>query len=218
MHQKRNNIKKFFPIARKGTKYVAVADHNQNDSIPLIVVMRDILKFVQNKKELKKSLNEKQISVNNKLIRETNYPVCLFDIVSLSNGKKYQALLSENKKMTFEEISDKEAKTKVYKVLNKKMLAGKQIQLNLSHGKNILSKEKVNTGDSIVLNIEDNKIVKIIPLEKGKHAFVIEGKHIGAQGKIEEIMERGGKTLAKISSDGERINVWVKNLIVMEKI
>ncbi len=216
MYQKRNNIKKFFPIPRKGTKYVAVASHNQNDSIPLIVVVRNILKLVQNKKELKKVLNEKQIKINNKIIRETNYPVCLFDVITLASGKSYRALLSENRKMIFNEVPEKEAKTKVYKVEGKKMLSGKQMQLNLSHGKNVLSKEKVNIGDSVVLNMEDNKIVKIIVLEKGKHAYVTEGKHIGQQGKIEELMERGGKKLAKISVGKERINVWVKNLIVME--
>ena len=216
MYLKRNNIRKFFPIPRKGTKYVAVASHNKKDSIPLIVVMRDILKLVQNKKELKKALNEKQIKVNNKIIREINYPVCLFDVISLVSGKSYRVLLSKNRKIVFNETADKEAKTKVYKVEGKKMLSGKQIQLNLSHGKNILSKEKVNIGDSVVLNIEDNKIVKIIALEKGKHAYVTEGKHIGQQGKIEELMERGGKKLAKINIGKEKLNVWVKNLIVME--
>jgi small subunit ribosomal protein S4e len=216
MYQKRNNIKKFFSIPKKGTKYVAVASHNKNKSVPLIVVIRDILKLVKNKKELKSILNEKQIKINNKEIREINYPICLFDVLTLVNGKNYRALLSKEKKMIFSEINEKEAKTKVYKVESKKMLSKKQIQLNLSQGKNILSKEKVNIGDSIVLNLEDNKIIKVIAMEKGKHAYVTQGKHIGQQGKIDELMERGGKKLAKISSDSERINVWVKNLIVTD--
>jgi small subunit ribosomal protein S4e len=216
MYQKRNNIKKFFSIPKKGTKYVAVASHNKNKSVPLIVVIRDILKLVKNKKELKSILNEKQIKINNKEIREINYPICLFDVLTLVNGKSYRALLSKEKKMIFSEINEKESKTKVYKVESKKMLSKKQIQLNLSQGKNILSKEKVNIGDSIILNLEDNKIIKVIAMEKGKHAYVTQGKHIGQQGKIDELMERGGKKLAKISSDSERINVWVKNLIVTD--
>lgn len=226
MHLKRNNIKKFFPIARKGTKYVARSDHSKNSSIPLVVAMRDILKLVKNKKELKKTLNEKHIKINGKIIRETNYPLELFDILTLNSGKNYRALLTKQKKINFEEIKEKEASTKVFKVLNKKVLAGKLIQLNLTNGKNIISKEKVNTGDSIVLDMNGNKILKIINLEKGKHAFVTEGKHAGEEGKIEELIERGGKKLAKINvggskgedkSSGTKINVWVKNLIVMEK-
>jgi len=84
------------------------------------------------------------------------------------------------------------------------------------HGKNIISKEKAKTGDSVVLNLKDNKIIKIIPMEKEKEVFVIKGKHAGHRGKISEIMERGGKSIAKIISDEGKVNVWIKNIIVIE--
>tara|TARA_Y100000310_G_C20670727_1_gene810117 strand:+ start:831 stop:1481 length:651 start_codon:yes stop_codon:yes gene_type:complete len=212
---KRQKIGKFWPIARKGTKYVARSTHDQHNSIPLIVVMRDILKIVRNKKELKRSLNEKQILINNKEIRETNYPINLFDIVNFVN-KNYRASLSENKKMIFEEISDKEAETKVYKIISRKLLSKNKIQLNLMQGKNILSDEKAKTGDSVVLNLKENKIEKIIPMEKGKTGFALKGKHMGSVGEIVEIMERGGKSIAKIKSKDGNINVWVKNIIVIK--
>ena len=217
MHLKRSNVEKFWPVARKGTRFLARPSHNQSDSLPLVVVMRDMFKFVNNKKELQRIIYEKQILVNNKLIHETNYPLGLFDIISLPKfNKNYRAVFSENKKMIFEEISDKETKTKILKVINKKMLPSKKIQLNLMHGWNLISKEKVNVGDSVIVNLEDKKIIRIIPLEKGKNVFVIKGKHMGKNGKIEDIMVRGGKKLVKILSNGEKINVWTKNIIVIE--
>ncbi len=215
MHLKRNNMPKFWSIPRKGTKYLALASHNKNESLPLIIVLRDIFKIVENKKENKKIINEKQIKINNKEIRDTNYPVCLFDVLTLANGKSYKTLLSGNKKMVFEDVSGKDSEIKIFKVINKKILSDKTTQLNLMHGKNIISKEKVNTGDSIVFNFKENKIVKVIPMEKGKEAFITEGKHAGHKGKIEDIMSRGGKKLAKISSGKGRINVWTKNIIVI---
>jgi small subunit ribosomal protein S4e len=211
----RNNIEKFWPIERKGTKYLAVASHNKKDSIPLLVVMRDILKTVRNKKELKKIIHEKQIKINHKEIRETNYPISLFDVLTLGN-KNYQAILSEHKKIKFNEVSDKDSETKIFKIINKKLISGNKIQLNLMHGKNLISSEKANTGDSVLLSLKDNKIIKVIPMEKGKNAFVIQGKHTGIKGKIEELMIRGGKSLAKISSEKEKINVWTKNIVVIE--
>lgn len=234
MHLKRNNMPKFWAIPRKGTKYLAVASHNKTESLPLITVLRDILKIVENKKEAKKIINEKQIKINNKEIRDINYPICLFDVLTLGNGKSCKAILSAKKKMIFEEVSGKDSEIKIFKVINKKILDGKTVQLNLMHGKNIISKEKANTGDSIVFNFKENKIVRVIPMEKGKEAFVTEGKHAGQIGKIEEIISRGGKKLAKISSDKagkdkslgkgdkdkslghSRINVWTKNIIVIE--
>jgi len=217
MHLKRQNIGGFWPVPKKGTKYLAVASHNQENSIPLVVVMRDLLKLVKNKKELKRALNEKQIKINNKEIREVNYPVSIFDVISLVNSKKnYKAVLSDKKKMVFNEISEKDAETRIYKIIGKKMLPKKIIQLNLMDGRNIISKEKADTGDSVLFNFKENKIVKIIPLEKGKKAFIIKGKHAGNEGKIDEIVSRGGKSIAKISSHKERINVWIKNLVVIE--
>ena len=217
MHFKRKTIGKFWPIARKGTKYVAVPDHNQYESLPLVVVIRDMLKLVRTTKELKKLLYEKKIQINHKIIRETNYPISLFDILTLNDMKKsYKAVLSKEKKLIMEEISDKESHEKIYKVMNKKVLGDKKIQLNLMHGRNIISKEKVSTGDSVVFNLKENKIIKIIPMEKGRTAFVNLGKHAGISGKINEIVERGGKNIAKIQMGTDKINVWVENIIILE--
>jgi small subunit ribosomal protein S4e len=217
MYLKRNKIEKFWPVPRKGTKYIAVPSHNHKQSIPLLVVMRDVLGIVKTKKELKKAINEKQILINHKIVRETNFPICLFDKLSLPKLKKhFRMTLSENKKMTFEEISEKEAERKTFKVIGKKILSGNKQQLNLMHGKNLLTDEKTNIGDSVVFDFKHNKIVKTLPLEKGQNILVIRGLHAGISGKIEELMTRGDKQLAKIVSKKEKINVWTKNILAVE--
>ena len=214
---KRQEIGKFWPVPRKGTKYLAVSTHNKSDSIPLVVVMRDILKLVRNKKELKKLIGEKQILVNKKEIKETNYPICLFDIISFPHSKKnFKAVLSEKKKFAFDEISEKESDIKAFKIIGKKILKGNKIQVNLSDGRNIIMKDKVNVDDSIVLNLKENKPKKIINLENGKIAYIIKGKHAGKKGEIVDIIERGGKKLVKINGIN-KINVWIKNIIVIEE-
>jgi len=212
---KRNMVNNSWPIPRKGTKYLASPGHNQRDSIPLIVAMREVLGLVKNKKELKKAINEKQIKINGKEIKETNYPICLFDILRIGE-KNYKTGLSDKKKFKFEEIGNKEADSRVFKVISRKMLSGKKVQLNLMNGINILSNEKVNIGDSIVYNFKDKKIEKVIAMEKGKSAVAIRGKHTGVKGKIENIIERGGKGLVKLSVGNSKINVWTKNIIVVE--
>jgi len=213
---KRSNFGKFWPIARKGTAYVARSKHNVNESLPLIVVIRDVLGFVKNKKELKKIINEKQIKINGKEIREVNYPICLFDILSLRDSKKsYRVILSEKKKYELEEVSEKESNSRPYKVLNKKIVSGNKIQFNLTTGKNIISKDKINIGDTIILDFE-NKILETISIKKGTKAIVIHGKHIGNKGVIEEVIERGGKKLVKLKLENEKINVWIKNVIAIK--
>jgi small subunit ribosomal protein S4e len=217
MHLNRNNIGKFWPIPRKGTKYLAVPSYNHSQAIPLIVVVRDILKLVTTKKELKSVLNDKKIKVNKKEIHDCNYPLCLFDVLTLVDSKKnYRVNLSTKKKMELIEINEKESEIKAYKVLNKKLLKNKQVQLNLMNGINIISKEKVNTKDSVLLNFKENKIIKVLPMKKGETAFVTHGKHTGISGKIDDLIERGGKQIAKIKFESEKVNVWTKNIIIIE--
>jgi len=216
MYLKRNNINKFWPIPKKGTKYLAFATHDHYGSTPLIIIMREVLKLVKNKKELKKLINEKQVQINHKYVKETNYPLNLFDILTLPGIKKnYKIGLSENKKIVLEEVNNEKADLKIFKIIGKKILPKKKVQLNLMQGKNIILEEKAKVGDSLVLNLKNNKVIKIIPMEKGKEAFVIKGRHMGAKGKILDIIERGGKEIAKITFGDEKINVWVKNIIVV---
>lgn len=212
MHKNRYNMGKFWPVAKKGTKYVAKSSHNNSNSVPLAVLMRDVLKLVRTTKELKKVLNEKQIKVSGKEIRDTNYPIGLFDMIT-AGDKTFRVILGGNKKFKMEESKDDG--TKVIKIVGKKNLGKRGIQFNLMDGRNILSNEKANVGDSVIYNYNDAKISKIIKMDKGSEGFVIKGKHAGVRGKIVDIVEQGGKKIAVINDDKEKINVWVKNVIAM---
>ena len=212
MHKNRYNMGKFWPVAKKGTKYVAKSSHNNSNSVPLAVLMRDVLKLVRTTKELKKVLNEKQIKVSGKEIRDTNYPIGLFDMIT-AGDKTFRVILGGNKKFKMEESKDDG--TKVIKIVGKKNLGKKGIQFNLMDGRNVLSNEKANVGDSVIYNYNDAKISKIIKMDKGSEGFVIKGKHAGVRGKILDIVEQGGKKIAVINDDKEKINVWVKNVIAM---
>lgn len=196
---------------------MAVPSHNKNESIPLVIILRDILKIINTKKELKKILNEKQILINQKLIRDTNYPVNLFDILTIVREKKnYSVILSEFHKFEFKEISDEQALKRVYKILNKKILSQGKIQLNLMQGRSVISDKPIKTNDSIILNLKNNNIEKIISLEKGSTGYAFKGKHTGISGKILDIINQGGKKLAILDFNSDKVNVWIKNLIVIK--
>ena len=213
MYVKRNTINKSYPIPRKGTKYIAVPTHEKRTAIPLVVVVRDILKFVKNKKELQTLINEKKVYVNGKIIRNTNYGINLFDSIEFPSIKKYYRMVLRKNKMDMEEINEKDSLNRVYKVINKKQLKNKKIQINLNNGKNIISSEKIKVGNFITLNHSDNKIEKIISLEKGSKVIVIKGKYKGVVGTIKGITK---ENFAEIKTeDNQNINVEFKNLFLM---
>jgi small subunit ribosomal protein S4e len=211
MHIKRKTIPKIWPITKTGTKYLAVPSHNQNEAMPLLIVIRDILKLVKTKKELKKILNEKKIIVNAKTIREVNYPLSLFDSLSIPSINKHFRIVIADKKLSLSPIDEKDANTGLFKVINKKQVAGKKVQLNLNNGRNILSNDKIEVGNFVVVDYQKSKITKIIPLEKDTKVIVVKGKHLGKSGKIKEIVQEGQNLIAKIKAK-EEISTEISNL------
>mgnify|MGYP003705114591 CR=1 FL=1 len=85
------------------------------------------------------------------------------------NKLEEQVYSLEEKVKLLEETKEKD---RICKVTNKKLLKKNQIQLNLHDGSNILTKDKINTHDTIYLSPE-NKITKHIPLEKAKEWFSV---------------------------------------------
>lgn len=206
MHLKRQKTSKAWPIARKGTKYVVVPSHNKKNGIPLLIILRDMLKIASNRKEACKILSSGSIFVNGKIRKKENFSVALFDILKISD-KNYELALSEKGRFV---LQDAGKKALTLKIIGKKILKNKKVQLNLLYGKNIVTNEKANIGDSAVF--EGNKISTIIAFEKGKEAIVFAGKYKGRIGKIDKIE---GK-MAVISDKNEKINVRADSLMAIK--
>lgn len=63
------------------------------------------------------------------------------------------------------------------------------MQIGLHDGKSLISDQTVNVGDSVVLEVPQQKILDIIKLEKGCQAMVIKGINAGEIGTVDAIEE-----------------------------
>ena len=147
MYRKRTTVEKFWPVPRKGTKYLSSSTHDAHTGIPILIVLRDLLKVVRSAKEAKKILNDKKVLINNRVVKTGGYPLSLFDVVSFPTIKKYYKATLKGKKMTLEETSEKNSKTRVYRIIGKKLLKGKKVQVNLSNGRNLELSKSAEVGD-----------------------------------------------------------------------
>jgi small subunit ribosomal protein S4e len=200
-------------ILRKEKVFVAKANpgpHNQALSIPIVFLMRDMLNFVDTRKEARYILNNKQVLVNGRKVKDHRFPVGRFDVISFPDiNEEYQIMLSHKGKL----ISKKVKKgIRPYKIGSKTLIKGGKIQLNFMDGSNLLvEKDEYNTGDSVI--IENKKIVDHYVLEKGAIVYLVGGKHIGFSGKIEDIM--GDKII--FSKGNEKIETLKKYAVVIGK-
>jgi small subunit ribosomal protein S4e len=200
-------------MKRKGTAFVVKPNRSFSKSLPVLIVLRDLLKVAQNRKETKNMIHMRNILINGKEVRDEKESVLLFDVITLVPSKSnYRLTVLKNEKFDTEEIKESEANTKIAKIIDKTTLKGKKVQINLSDGRNFLSNIKCKTGDSILIDLKNKKIDKCLPLEENSKAIVFAGKHSGEKGKIEKI-NKEGKT-AEINTGKEKINVLIKQVMV----
>lgn len=212
-HLKRHAIPKSWPIQRKGTTFVVQPNRGFSDSLPVLIILRDLLKVAQNRKEAKKMIHMKNILLNGKEVRDEKEGVMLFDVITLvPSNKNYRLTVIKNEKFSIEEIKESEANTKIVKIIGKKVLKGKKIQLNMSDGRNFLVNIKCKIGDSALINLKSKKIEKCLPLEENSEAMIFAGKHSGEKGKIEKINQE--RKIVEINNGKEKINVLIKQVIV----
>jgi len=171
--------------------------------------------------------NAKNILINTKAVIDDKKSVLFFDTITIvPSGKNYRLVLSETGKFKLEEISGKEAAQKISKIVDKKILKGKKVQLNLIDGKNFLSDLKCKTNDSVLINFPNKKIEKCIPFKENAKVMIFDGKHSGKEGIIKSIKQE--KKIAEVevdtlksTSDGfgtskKIVNVLIKQFMVVE--
>lgn len=205
MHQARTQVSKKIPIPRKGTQFVAKASSHKNDAVPVVVAIRDMLGLARRAKEVKEMINNKSLKINGKDVKELRESIKLFN--TLSADKEYSLTLLPTGRFAFVETK---AKDRPCKILNKTMLKGKKMQLNLHDGTNIITNDKVNVQDTIYLD-DKRKITKHVKFDKGQKCFVMGGKYVGQEGTIKE--EKNGIVIVDIDKKPHNLNK--KNVIAL---
>lgn len=224
-HLSRLAAPKTWPISRKRSKWITKplpGSHNLTNSLPLNVILRDILKVSSNNYETKKMLNDKAVLINNKVIREKRYSVGLLDVISLPKLKKnYRMVLSKQGKLNIINISEAEANILPIKIVNKNQISKKKTQINFGNGWNILiDKDQYKTNDVILYDTKAKKIKEHIPFAVNSVVYFTSGRHVSKIAKLVELKETGKLRKQKIAVVEADKNKWessTNNIIIIGK-
>ncbi len=215
-HLKRLRVPKFWKIPKKVYKWApkpSPGPHKAFESIPLVIIVRDILGIADTSKEAKSIIKMGNILVDGKARKDIKYPVGLMDVITVPELKMRYRIFPTNHGLELVEIDADESKKKIYKVENKVYVKNKKIQLNLHDNTNILLDEKdgnkYKTGDSVLMDLDKKEIEKHLKLKKGNMIVITRGKNIGVWGKIDDVVITKTKEPTKVicDVDGEMLEV-----------
>lgn len=209
---KRLNTPAFLQIKRKHGKFFVKSSpgsHSNRFSLPLLHIVRDLLKIVDNHREAKKLIGLGHFKIDGKITKDRGFPVGLMDVLSIEKlNKHYRILPDSHNGLILHEISEEESTFKLCRINNKTNVKGGHVQLNLHDGRNILirvndprnPKEDVyKRMDVLKISIPEQEISKILNFRESNLAIIMSGKNIGQVGKIIEILKRFGPKASTVS-------------------
>jgi len=182
---------KFWKIPKKIAKWTVSprpGPHKKFESIPLQIIVRDILKLVETGREARSIIKKGEVLIDGKRRKDHAFPVGLMDVIAIPRIKKYFRVLPSKEGLELKEIPEGESNQKICRINNKTLVKNRRLQLNLHDGKNILvEKDIFRTGDSVLLELPSQKILEHIKLEKGNLCLITKGKNSGKTARIKEI-------------------------------
>lgn len=209
---KRLNTPAHLQIKRKhGTFFIKTSPgpHPSGFCLPLLHIVRDLLKIVNSHREAKKLIGLGHFKVDGRIVRNRVFPVGLMDVLSIEKmNKHYRILPDSHHGLILHEISEKESFYKLCRINNKTTIKGGHTQLNLHDGRNILIKvrdpknpkeDTYRRMDVLKIGLPEQEILKHIKFKEGNQAIIMSGKNIGQVGKIFNILKRFGPKASTVS-------------------
>lgn len=215
-HQKRISVPNSWQISKKSNKWITTTrpgPHNRLQSLPLAVVLRDMLGVVDNRAEAKRVLSEGSVLVDGIARKDLRFPVGLMDVISIPlNNEEYRVLLDGKGRLVLNKLEAMGA-NKLCRIENKTSIKGGNLQLNLNDGTNLNDSGDYKAKDSIILSLPDKKIVKHIKYEVGNLAMVVGGSHSGEIGTIKEINKVRSSKYNTVTISGETEFETIENYV-----
>ncbi len=196
--------------------------HPKGRSIPLRILVRDLLGVASNAREADFIIRSGKVLVDGVPRRNPRFPVGLFDVVEIPEIEKvFRIVLDEQGRIVPREIPAEEKGKKLVRVERKMTVKGGKIQVTTHDGRNFLLEDgrDVRPGDVLLISVPEQRIEDVFKLKDGNLVYVLSGRHAGTIGKIEGV--NPGDVIRErsvdLSVEGTRIQTAARNVFVVGK-
>ena len=216
---------KFWPIMRKVHKWAVKprpGPHRMEYSLPLLLIVRNVLGYAVTAREARKLIAEGHFKVDGRVRKDYKFPVGFMDVLEVvDTGETYRFIPYPGKVFKLHPISREEAGIKPLRIENKTTVKGGHIQLNLYSGRNLLvrvkdprnpEEDKYKTMGTLVVTVPEQKIVDYIPFKEGNLAIIVGGRNVGRVGVIKEVQRGWGRKRSLVTLEDATGNLFQTSL------
>jgi len=196
-HLKRLNAPKHWMLSKMDGIWAprpSQGPHKLRESLPLILILRNRLKYALTGKETKIICIERNVKVDGKIRTDPNYPAGFMDVVEIPKSNDQFRLVYDTKgRYVLHRISDEEKKFKLCKV-KRAELTNKKIPYIVTHdGRTIRYPDPLIKVDDVVkVDIATGQVIDFIKFEIGKLAMITKGRNTGRVGTILHVEKHEG--------------------------
>ena len=205
-HLKRLAIPRSWPLPRKTTVWVTrqrAGAHSLERSMPLNIIVRDVLGMARSTREVKRILHQGLVKVDGRIVRDTRRGVGLMDVLTLGE-ENFRCVFDTNGRLRYRMISDDEAKWKVCRIEGKSTVRGGMTQVHLHDGRNILVEDasEHKTGDSLKISLPEQEILEHIKFGEGTRCMLVGGVHVGKLVDVTKYIVKRSSMPNEVEFDG----------------
>lgn len=221
-HLKRLNVPKHWMLSKMDGIWAprpSQGPHKLRESLPLILILRNRLKYALTGKETKMICMEKHVKVDGKVRTDPNFPAGFMDVVEIEkSGDQFRLIYDTKGKYVLHRISDDEKKFKLCRVLRVDMSKKMIPQIVTHDGRTIRFPDPLIKVDDVVkVDLETGKIIDFVKFEAGKLAMVTKGRNTGRVGTVLHVEEHLGSfnIVSLRDSNGNTFSTRQENIFII---
>jgi len=188
-HLKRLNAPKHWMLDKLLGSYApkpSPGPHKQRECLPLVIFLRNRLKYALTGKEVLNILMQRLVKVDGKVRTDSTFPAGFMDVISIEKtGENFRLVYDVKGRFTIHRITAEEAKYKLLKV-KKVQLGAKGIPFVVTHdGRTLRYPDPlIKVNDTLKFDLETGKVSEFIKFEVGNVATITGGRNMGRVGVI----------------------------------
>jgi len=168
--------------------------HKLRECLPLIIILRNRLKYAITAREVKQILMNKLVKVDGKTKLDPRYPAGFMDVISIPRTDQHFRLLYDVKgRFVLNKIGETESQFKLCKVSKAQIGRGGIPYISTHDGRTIRFPDPdIKVGDSVKYDLKTKEIKSFYKLDIGARVMVIKGRNTGRIGNIRKIEKHPG--------------------------